>query len=184
MYICSFAFYRDQIYFCCKEPGTSGFHSELWVCDADGENYRKLKDDCYYFYIQGDELHCWQDDYYDIVQDCWKPADWTKEYMWGASQFFNMDCYYMYWPEDGVYRYDYRIAEDGTIDNERGECIFSFSAHGLAKWTRLELATERYLFLDSGTQNTASLCCYDMESGSTHILDEHIAAGSGYYFGW
>ncbi|MGN0373660.1 MAG: carboxypeptidase-like regulatory domain-containing protein [Enterocloster sp.] len=189
MYICRFAFYDDQIFYCCKEAGTSGFHSELWVCDLDGGNAHKLRDDCTEFEIWGSELHCWDDKYYDLKEECWKTADPEKEYMWGSPQFYTINGCFMEWPGDGVYRNNYRVQKDGTITHERNSRIFDYNSGETGElvnddWLHLVLATEQYLFFDVTEKNTCRFCCYDMKTKSIHILDVRTAAGSGKYFGW
>jgi len=184
MYICGFAFYDSQIFYCCKEAGTSDYRSALYVCDSDGSHNRKLKEGCTEFYITGGELHCWSSEYYDVAEKCWKTADWEEEYMWGEPQFFTMDACYMFWQGDGVYRQNYEMKENGDIAFEANRCVLDCTAVEMGYGPRLVFATDRYLFLDYTRQNMSYFGCYDMETGTLHILDKHQEAGSGYYFNW
>lgn len=224
MDIYHFAFYRDNVYLSCKSGGTSDVRTELYVCDVDGGNAHKLADDCWGFYLIGDELHCMDEEfiyrmndlgdtkedsnkagYYDLSDECWKETDEAAPNPWleaGKKGFFTATALYEL-KEDGIYRTPYEVKRDGgeafgapelVLDLETYRRTYEHNDGGwrvtggeLGTYTTLSFATDRYLFLESTGylykvdpySLQGLLFCYDIETGTLHLMGQKDEAGGG-----
>lgn len=183
-YICSFLFYQDRLYFCCKESGTSDFASALYSCNPDGSDMTLLREDLTNFIIYNGRLYNANlQEYYDIKTGTWKQDTESLAAQWsgGGSTWETDEFYFTNTESEGLSCFTVVREEDGTKSYTEKKVLVP-----LDNPSRCDIQTvaEGKVFFTYWTNALCMLYCCDIETGEVTLLDERIAAGSGEYFGW
>lgn len=181
-YICSFLFYGERLYFCCKEAGTSDFSCALYSCDPDGGDMTLMREDVFEFYIENGRLYCWQTEYFDIETGSWKT---DEEYSvpgfgsWWDDDGFRLDAL----EADGLAYIPITRQEDGTTKYGPGRRLLVPMDNSHYQ-IQIQTVADGMVFFTYWSGDSCMLYCCDIKTEKLTLLDQRMAAGSGTYFGW
>jgi hypothetical protein len=196
-YICSLAFYGDDLYYSCKDEGTSEYGSAIFRCRPDGSEQELLADsgegfDCTSFcIIDGVLIHGYDTNLRGIDLETGKRADIPEEYHVeyheiGAGTVYRNNC-----------RFFVEEEELSTVPGEIYLVIYEkigyqypdmpeLVTESAGTYTHLQAVTSDAIYYTCYSGNNGCLMKYDLNTEKTTELAAHPAAGGGpdTYFNW
>ena len=202
-YICSFTFYGDKVYYCCKEAGTAAYRMALYEANLDGSEARELYAPTEPmgmspgFAIRDGVLYHRA---YSSTAGVSEPIPFAIELDTGSR--YEADAV----PEDvreflytNTIRYGDKKVHEGELANDfTTDCICVTHADGstetfvsVSTWVDLEAVVpiegedDAYVYYSAYSgQRSYELYRKRLSGGESELLGSRPAAGGGGYFAW
>ncbi|MDO5417523.1 MAG: hypothetical protein Q4F29_10015, partial [Lachnospiraceae bacterium] len=196
-YVCSFAFYKDRLYYACKDAGTSDYSSAIYSCRPDGSDQKLLVeypgtwdlnghyenyDTCTEFVILDDCLYpgSREEQCIDLNTLESRPSDQPSDRL--ARRYFQKRIPMFSYAEDVTYYVSWELGdrkEIHRIRNGEDQVIWRESS-----WISLLGADRDSLYFSTSNGQEVTLYRLDIHQMQKSAMDSHMEAGGGGYFNW